>query len=55
MLLMSIGLEVVFAVFMQMYTNTQCTAYLPLTPPRGKAPFKKLPHPVGLVVHHHAV
>ena len=55
MLCMSETSEMVFAVFTQMYTDTQCTAYMPLTPLRGRAPFKKPPHPVGLVVHHHAV
>ena len=38
-----------------MYTDTQCTAYMPLTPPTGMAPFKEVPSPVGSVVHHHAV
>ena len=48
--------EMVFAAFMQMYTDTQCIAYIPLAPPRGRAPFKKPPpRPVGLAVHHHAV
>ena len=28
----------VFAAFMQMHTDTQYTAYMPLTPSRGKAP-----------------
>ena len=37
--------EMVFVAFTQMYTDTQCTAYMPLTPPRGRAPFK----------NHHAV
>ena len=35
--------EMVFAAFMQMYTDTQCTAYMPVAPPRGRAPFKKPP------------
>ena len=48
MLCMSETSEKVFAAFMQMYTDTQCSAYMPLTPPRGRAP-------VGSVVHHHAV
>ena len=30
--------EMVFAAFTQMYTDTKCTAYMPLAPPRGKAP-----------------
>ena len=29
--------------FMQIHTDTQCTAYMPLAPPRGRAPFKKPP------------
>ena len=31
--------KMVFAAFMQMHTDTQCTVYMPLAPPRGKAPF----------------
>ena len=54
MLCMSEMLEMVFAAFTQMYTDTQCTAYMPVTPPRKSAPFKK-PHPMDLVVHHHTV
>ena len=46
--------EMVFAAFTQMYTDTQCTAYMPLAPPRGRAPCKKAPHPVGSVAHDHA-
>ena len=30
--------KMVFAAFTQMHTDTQCTAYMPLAPPRGKAP-----------------
>ena len=30
---------IVFAAFMQMHTDTQCTVYMPLAPPRGKSPF----------------
>ena len=33
--------EMVFADFMQMYTDTQYTAYMPLAPLRGRPPFKK--------------
>ena len=55
MLCMSETLEMVFVAFTEMYIDTQCTAYMPLTPPRGRAPFKKAPHPVGSAVHHHAV
>ena len=33
----------VFAAFTQMYTDAQCTVYMPLTPPRERAPFKKPP------------
>ena len=29
--------------FTQMYTDTQCTAYMALTTPRRRAPFKKPP------------
>ena len=47
--------EIVFAAFMQMYTDTQCTANMPLAPPRGRTPFKKAPHPMGSAVHYHAV
>ena len=36
-------MEMVFTAFTQMHTDTQCTAYMPLTPPRGRAPFKKPP------------
>ena len=43
MLCMSKTLEMVFVAFMQMYTDTQCTAYIPLTPPQGRASFKKPP------------
>ena len=35
--------EMVFTAFTQMHTDTQCTAYMPLAPPRGSAPFKKSP------------
>ena len=31
--------KMVFAAFTQMHTDTQCTVYMPLAPPRGKAPF----------------
>ena len=37
--LLSERLKMVFAAFMQMHTDTQCTVYMPLAPPRGKAPF----------------
>ena len=43
MLCMSEMSEMVFVAFTQMYTDTQCTAYMSLTPPRGRAPFKKPP------------
>ena len=43
MLCMSKMSEMVFAASTQMYTDTQCTTYMPLTPPRGRAPFKKPP------------
>ena len=42
----------VFVAFTQMYIDTQCTAYMHLAPPRGRAPFKA---PMGSTVHHHAV
>ena len=35
--------EMVFVAFTQMHTDTQCTAYMPLTPLRGRAPFKEPP------------
>ena len=53
MLLMSEKSEIVFVAFTQMCTNAQCTAYMPLNPPKRKTPLS--PSPVGLVVHHKAV
>ena len=43
MIRISETLEMVFAAFMQMYTDTQCTVYMPLSPARGRVPFKKPP------------
>ena len=35
---MLLMLKMVFVAFTQIYTDTQCTAYMPLAHPRGKAP-----------------
>ena len=48
--------KMVFVAFTQMHTDIECTVYMPLAPPRGKAPcFQRAPRPVGLAVHHQAV
>ena len=54
MLCMSEMSEMVFAAFTQMYTDTQCTAYMPLTPLGGRVLLRG-PRSVGLAVHNHAV